>query len=184
MEALLLGNSSFIDCAASSCLMSHVPLDTGQVQVEHVFSGVMGRVGCMVGHALLFTPLMMLWPLCEPSYSFADGFVVPFNGGAGSIKTQQARWQYFEEVAARFPYNSRGSRTGSSNNNHLMMATKNICRGQAPLSLSMASESDNLVVEGAAVGVPSTRVSGKEAVENAAESLVPLFAEVDAHTQR
>lgn len=88
-----------------------------------------------------------------------------------------------------FPYTS-GSGRGTPTAHQRATRTVHQCRTRAAYRrlqvLSLAPQAQKAVVEGAQRVASSlgAGLSGKEAVDQAGERLIPLFAEVDAHTKR
>ncbi|CAM9688999.1 unnamed protein product [Scytosiphon promiscuus] len=118
------------------------------------------------GHAITSALLLPLL-LGMSNDGVASAFVVPVSSSLRTPRASHCCW-----IAAKL------SQQRCRTRRHLRLFS-NDPHGEA----SMAAESEPAVsanIEGAL----ETELSGKAAVEEAAERLAPLFAEVDAHTQR
>lgn len=116
---------------------------------------------------LSFDPLISQWETNRGGFAAVAAFVVP--GGAPSTP----------EPRAKTCHDGLATATTAASSARRCLVDRRRCSRSA--LLSVAPEADKIVAED---GARAASVTGREAVELAAERLAPIFTEVDAHTQR
>lgn len=132
----------------------------------YIMACFLARVASSSLLILAFDPLVFRWETNRGGFAAVGAFVVP--GGAPSTPEPRAKTCHDGLTTATTASSAR-----------CCLVDRRRC-GRSTL-LSVAPEAEKIVAED---GARVASVTGREAVELAAERLAPIFTEVDAHTQR